>query len=361
MPIEDLIFGGIVGLAALVVAVVAYRNRQLPIYENQHDQYNDSDQPPVFRRITYSRNDRLRLTNNTASIYKGKFEEKVDVALKRVKICRNDAVQIDTDLAILLKRLRLAIGVNHGTIREGSVTNIVKFFCYEFEIGENTLHLLLALELCDCNLDEYIQSRHNYPRISNKEIISQILFWLQYLHSRQIVHGNIKPSNILLQQKSDDELLFKFSDFGLLKLHGQTENGTVDWLAPEIYDMRRPGLLDLERSFWQRSDIFSLGLIFYFIVSDGHDVFRSQDDIQRGNADYTHVDSNKPFLNLLTRMLKPKPDDRPFTQAIMKHPALWSCEKNDFFYYASNLLMERSISQACTIENNQCFKRRKLA
>ncbi|XP_060598538.1 serine/threonine-protein kinase/endoribonuclease ire-1-like [Ruditapes philippinarum] len=263
---------------------------------------NNQTAPPVFRSVIYSRNDRLRLANSTASIYKGKFEEKVDVALKRVKICRNDAVQIDTDLASLLKRLRLAVGViNHDIIREGSR-------------GIYTISTQLP------------------TNISNKEIISQILFGLQYLHSRQIVHGNLKPSNILLQQRSDDELLFKLSDFGLLKLHSQTENGTVDWLAPEIYDMRRPGILDLERSFWQRSDIFPLGLIFYFIVSDGHYVFRSQEDIQKGNADYTDVDSNKPFFNLLTRMLKPKPDDRPFTEDIWKHPALWSCERIlDFF------------------------------
>ncbi|XP_060598515.1 serine/threonine-protein kinase/endoribonuclease IRE2-like [Ruditapes philippinarum] len=387
MPIAEYsgwLFGGYVGLALVAVAVVFYyKNWNSPVLENsrhtnRRSTYIQTSTPVSngyaqtnnnFRnknKITYSRNDKIRLTNSTASIYKGKFEEKVVVAVKRVRIRRNDTEQINTDLASLGERLRRVVDINHDIITEGSVANIVRFFCYEFEIGQSRSYLLLALELCDCNLEEYIQSRHNYPPISNNEIISQILFGLQYLHSRQIVHRDLKPTNILLKQRGNGELLFKLSDFGLSKLNTQTENGlpteecplsdeygTVDWIPPEIYALRRPGLPDLEKSYWQRSDIFPLGLIFYFIVTNGYYVFRSQVDIQNGNADFTHVVSNRPLLNLLRHMLAPRPEQRPFTQAIMKHPALWSCEKMlDFFYNASNLLMDRLISLACTIENN---------
>ncbi|XP_060598519.1 serine/threonine-protein kinase/endoribonuclease IRE1-like [Ruditapes philippinarum] len=306
--------------------------------------HNNQGQVPG-RSITYRRNGMLCLP----SIYKGNFDQNTEVAVKIVRIRQSDRAWIDTYLASLKERLIRVVDNNHDAIKEGSIANIVWFYCYEFEIGENTLHLLLALELCDCNLEEYIQSRHNHPPISNNEIISQILFGLQYLHSRQIVHGNLKPSNILLQKGAGGGQVFKLSDFGLYKMNTRKQEVTLGWIPPEMY------ALLISQDFYPKEsfDIFPLGLIFHFIVTNGHYVFKTQEDIQSGNADFTHVVSNRPLFNLLRLMLAQRQDDRPLTQAIMKHPALWSCEKMlDFFCNASNLLTDRSKSRNCTIEDN---------
>ena len=66
---------------------------------------------------------------------------------------------------------------------------------------------------------------------------------LQYIHSKQLVHLDIKPANIMLIENEDGSWLVKIIDFGLSKLC-EVENvatsflGTRGYLAPEM--LKRP-------------------------------------------------------------------------------------------------------------------------
>jgi predicted Ser/Thr protein kinase len=97
-------------------------------------------------------------------------------------------------------------------------------------------------------------------------IVRQICAALQFAHDKGIVHRDIKPENILL----DTEGRVKIADFGLAKILGRdpTESrltgtgqvmGTFHYMAPE--QLENPRAVD------HRADIYSLGVVFYELLT----------------------------------------------------------------------------------------------
>ena len=106
-------------------------------------------------------------------------------------------------------------------------------------------------------------------KLSSREalqIVPQICAALQFAHDEGIVHRDIKPENILLDKKGR----VKIADFGIAKLIGETVPdagltgagdvvGTLHYMAPEQRD--QPLTVD------HRADIFSLGVVFYELLT----------------------------------------------------------------------------------------------
>jgi protein involved in polysaccharide export with SLBB domain len=97
-------------------------------------------------------------------------------------------------------------------------------------------------------------------------IVPQICEALQFAHDEGIVHRDIKPENILIDKKGR----VKIADFGIAKIIGgggaggaMTETrqalGTPHYMAPE--QMEKPQTVD------HRADIFSLGVVFYEMLT----------------------------------------------------------------------------------------------
>jgi len=97
-------------------------------------------------------------------------------------------------------------------------------------------------------------------------IVPQICEALQYAHEQGIVHRDIKPENILLDKKGQARI----ADFGLAKLLDQPavpytltragqRMGTPHYMAPE--QIEHPNTVD------HRADIFSLGVVFYEMLT----------------------------------------------------------------------------------------------
>uniref|UniRef100_A0AAF5CW49 Protein kinase C n=1 Tax=Strongyloides stercoralis TaxID=6248 RepID=A0AAF5CW49_STRER len=115
-------------------------------------------------------------------------------------------------------------------------------------------------------------------------LIYQILIALQYLHSQNVVHCDMKPENILLASDSDFPQI-KLCDFGFARIIGERSFrrsvvGTPAYLAPEV--LRNKG-------FNRSLDMWSVGVIVYVSLS-GTFPFNEDEDIndQIQNAEFMY-------------------------------------------------------------------------
>lgn len=93
-------------------------------------------------------------------------------------------------------------------------------------------------------------------------IFLQILEGIGFAHKYQIIHGDIKPSNILLDQQGRA----KVADFGLafLPRYGKDKKGEMSLVGTPVY--MSPELI-LEEEVDIRSDIYSLGVTFFNMLT----------------------------------------------------------------------------------------------
>ncbi|KAG6042099.1 hypothetical protein E4U41_005647 [Claviceps citrina] len=107
------------------------------------------------------------------------------------------------------------------------------------------------------------------PQLSFEEIFSlfkDITSGVAYLHGANYIHRDLKPSNCLLHSEAG-KLTCLISDFGevqaenvVRKSTGST--GTISYCAPEVLRMDASGQYG---NFTTKSDVFSLGMILYFM------------------------------------------------------------------------------------------------
>jgi len=132
------------------------------------------------------------------------------------------------------------------------------------DYGQSGELLWLVMELVEgTNLRTLLDEGHLKPSEA-LAIVPPVCEALQFAHDRGIVHRDIKPENVLL----DLDGRVKLVDFGLAKLtaadpHHLTRSdqamGTPRYMAPE--QLERPLEVD------HRADIFSLGVVFYEMLT----------------------------------------------------------------------------------------------
>lgn len=92
---------------------------------------------------------------------------------------------------------------------------------YEFENIDYICPILfIQMELCDFTLKDYLMTWGEYDCFDNKiNILKQIINGLKYIHSKNIIHRDIKPDNIFLitNDSINNKYSIKIGDFGLCK------------------------------------------------------------------------------------------------------------------------------------------------
>jgi len=160
-------------------------------------------------------------------------------------------------------------------------------------------------------LQDLIEDRYSGPVLveDEKEILHQVTKGLEYLHSLNIVHRDIKPTNILFFAMKNGITQFKLADFGLSRVLKRSQEeiedltnskpssprGTRGWMAPELYDSSRYDC---------KVDIFPLGCVFAYTLTGGQHPF--------GNDQYERmirVKSRKPMLLNQEKLKKPFCED----------------------------------------------------
>ena len=180
--------------------------------------------------------------------------------------------------------------------------------CTVYEIGEtenNQLFIAMAYYEGE-TLDEKIK-KGSLETDEAVKIILQICDGLNKAHQNQIIHRDIKPANIFVT----NEGIVKILDFGLAKGRGQsrltqlgTTVGTIAYMSPE---QARGEKVD------QRSDIWSLGIVFYEMLA-GNVPFNADYDqaiiysILNDQPDFSKLPQE--FVSVLRKLLTKSQENR---------------------------------------------------
>lgn len=126
--------------------------------------------------------------------------------------------------------------------------------------------------------------------------------------------------------------------------------GTIGWQAPELIRRQRvpnsSQQTEEHRDF--KVDIFSLGCIFYFVISRGnhpHGIrFERESNILNGKVNWSNIQGcNFEVYDLICRMLHPVATSRPSASEILRHPFFWnSSQRLAFLTYFSDYLEKLS-------------------
>ncbi|MDE6339182.1 MAG: serine/threonine protein kinase [Muribaculaceae bacterium] len=199
---------------------------------------------------------------------------------------RNDPIQ---NLA-LSKEFEIGLSLDHPNIRQT--------IGYE---KINGLGQVIILEFFDGKpLNEYLRSV-NITHQTARSIAIQVASAIKYIHSKGILHKDLKPSNILV---SHNGLLVKIIDFNLSDSESfitlKNPAGTKNYIAPEL--INRTGQPSTA------SDIYSFGIILKELAAAAKDP-----DIMKIADRCTDVDPQKR-PHLLDEISFPKPD-QPVTKS----------------------------------------------
>jgi len=218
------------------------------------------------------------------------------VAIKRVA---PHAKSTEADRKRLLKEAQRSSALNHPNV--GSVYDVV----------EHAGELWVVMEYIE---GETLRHRLQQP-ISSDEffaIATQCCEGLQAAHEKGIIHGDIKPENIMLTPGNRVKIL----DFGVARRAWSSNpndatksmetmtasGGTAAYMAPEVL---------LQQPDDGRSDIFSLGLVFYEMLG-GVQPFQT-DSLATTIARIVHIEP-PPLKNV------PAPLARVISRAMAKNP-----------------------------------------
>jgi serine/threonine protein kinase/tetratricopeptide (TPR) repeat protein len=138
-----------------------------------------------------------------------------------------------------------------------------------YEVGEREGSCYFSMKFVEGGQLDAVVRRESIPVRRAAELIAKVARTVQYAHEHGILHRDIKPGNILLDQKGEPHL----TDFGLARLV-ETEStvtrtlevlGTPSYMAPE----QAVGNNDAVSSV---TDVYGLGAVFYQLLT-GHPPF----------------------------------------------------------------------------------------
>ena len=260
-------------------------------------------------------------TGGSCSVYKVKYKPtNKNYALK---IIDKNSLKDEKQTSNLNEELKLMISLNNENILK-----LTTFF-------EDNDFLYILLPLCKHGqLYNLLHKNDKYKHLITQNVIKkyliQIINALIYLHSKKIIHRDIKADNILIDD-NDNAIL---CDLGIATVLTENEKrktfcGTLNYLAPEML---------LGKNYDEKIDVWAIGIVIYecFVGNvpfDDMNVF--YDEKFRENFSVPFDKDVEPNLkDLIVNILKIEPEKRMKLENVVKHPFFCDVdlnEKNELF------------------------------
>lgn len=204
-------------------------------------------------------------------------------------------------------------------------------------------YVYLCFEFCPSNLEKEVNKK-KLPSEEKVEIMRQISSGLEFLHTgdrkrKCTIQRDIKPSNIFLS--CNDK--WKIGDFSISKnldpkktdkkTYTLYEFGTLNYMP---YESLRNLVGEEQRVHTPETDIFSLGILFFYVLTDGKNPFDKDKDpafarIAIGQPPiFKELDTKYDYFTpLLAKMFNHEQDKRPNIYQVLAHPVFWSAKKKN--------------------------------
>ncbi len=237
---------------------------------------------------------------------------KQNVAMKKInKVKENtiDDMEIKNEIEILKK-------LDHPNI-----VKIIEFF-------STPKAYYIITDFCACG-ELYNQIKHQYTEAQLAVLFYQVLSGLYYLHTKNIVHRDLKLENILISEIEKDnntnEKYFwvKIIDFGTAKIFEKNKNekavvGSSYYIAPEV----------LHKNYNEKCDTWSVGVILYMLIVgrapfDGKSDDEIIENIEKGEFNSKHIkmlNSSDEVQDLVKKLLEVNVKKRLSPSEALKHP-----------------------------------------
>ncbi|KAG5625525.1 hypothetical protein H5410_010743 [Solanum commersonii] len=237
------------------------------------------------------------------TVYEGFTDDGFFFAVKEVSLIdpgnQQSLFQLEQEISLLSRFRHRNIVRYHGTNKD-----------------ESKLYIFLELVTKGSLASVYRKYRLRDSHVS--DYTRQILSGLHYLHSREVMHRDIKCANILVDANGS----VKLADFGLAKAT-QLNNiksckGTAFWMAPEVVNRKSNG-------YGTPADIWSLGCtvlemltgqIPYSHLEGMQALFR----IGRGEPPPIPDTLSTEAQDFIKSCLRVNPNDRPTAAELLEHP-----------------------------------------
>jgi len=205
----------------------------------------------------------------------------VKVLTKEATRNKKNRERFQAEMEIQAKLIHPNIVRVYHTVMEGDPMVLVTEFCTEgrllkyLQMGRNHIkEVSTSEERITINYDQAVDIR---------QVTMDVARALEYLHGKEIIHGDVKSANIMLTRSPGQMVTAKLCDFGSAERVGDKGHrdllsdaelgssgikelpaGTLLWMPPELLDIKM-----LDNPLCLANDIFSFGMVMYELLIQG--------------------------------------------------------------------------------------------
>ncbi len=234
------------------------------------------------------------------------------------------AVDPVIDREVAIKTIRLSLSEEELALYEARFAQEIKtvgklnhpHIVPIYDVGRTEQFAYMAMEFINGReLKAYMAAAKPLDVAATVAIVAQVADGLAFAHAREIVHRDVKPSNIMVAV-DDERMVAKIMDFGIARAPSSSVKtmtgmilGTPRYMSPEQVTGRNIG---------PRSDVFSLGVVLYEMLAGVapfdadtvssimyQTVHVSEELVSKANAGVT-----PPLDAIVARALAKNPDER---------------------------------------------------